>query len=163
MTTFVVDTNVAIAANGRRTHADMQCQLACVDKLKAVVASQMIAVDEQGDIVGEYARHLDRSGMPGPGDAFFKHVFNNQYRDECVRRVAVTPLNDDRQGFAELPENTLDPSDRKFLAVAVVASATVLNATDSDWNEQAPLMGELEVEVCQLCPQYASKQARRRR
>ena len=34
MTAFVVDTNVAIAANGRETHADHLCQLACMEKLE---------------------------------------------------------------------------------------------------------------------------------
>ena len=53
-----------------------------------------------------------------------------------------------------------DPSDRKFLAVAVVAKAVVLNATDSDWDEHAVLMEELGVKVSQLCPEYASKEAR---
>ena len=44
----------------------------------------------------------------------------------------MTPTEDDRRGFEELPENTFDPSDRKFLAVAIVANAVVLNATDTD-------------------------------
>ena len=54
-------------------------------------------------------------------------------------------------------ENSFDPSDRKFLAVAVVAEAVVLNATDSDWAEHGALMDSLGVEVCQLCPQHAAR------
>ena len=161
--TLVVDTNVAIAANGRDTHADLHCQLACVEALSSVVAGDVVAVDEDGLIVSEYARRLNYSGMPGVGDAFFKHVIDHQYGGDRVRRVFVTPSDDDRRGFDELPHNTFDPSDRKFLAVAVAASATVLNATDSDWDEQASLMTRLEVDVCQLCPQHASKQASLRR
>ena len=49
--------------------------------------------------------------------------------------------------------------DRKFLAVAVVADAEILNATDSDWSEQEALTRELGVRVRQLCPQHASKSA----
>ena len=64
-----------------------------------------------------------------------------------------------RRGFAELLENELDPSDRKFLAVAVVAQAEILNATDSDWSEQEALTSDLGVRVRQLCPQHASKSA----
>ena len=60
-----------------------------------------------------------------------------------------------------MPENAFDRSDRKFLAVAVVGRAVVLNATDSDWHERRALMDILRVEVTQLCPQYASKQLRR--
>ena len=74
-----------------------------------------------------------------------------------LRRVAVTPSDDDRRGFDELPENRFDRSDRKFLAVAVAAKAVVLNATDSDWGEHESLMDELGVEVKQLCPQHATK------
>ena len=157
--TFVVDTNVAIAANGRKTHADEQCQLACVEKLRSLVAQEVIAIDNERLILEEYMKHLNFSGMPGVGDVFFKHVFDNQYQDRRVRRVTVTPSEDDGRGFEELPENTFDPSDRKFLTVAVVAKAIVLNATDSDWGEQRVLLDELNVEVDQICPRYASKQA----
>ena len=88
---------------------------------------------------------------------FFKHLVDNQYMPHRVKRVAVTPSDNNLRGFEELPENTFDPSDHKFLAVAVVSDATVLNATDSDWEEQAELMDELGVEVDQLCPQHATK------
>ena len=158
MKIFVVDTNVAIAANGRNTHADDQCQLACIERLQAVVANQVIAIDDQGAIVGEYSKHLNYSGMPGVGDMFFKHVFNNQYQGARVRRVPVTPSADEGRGFDELPPNSFDPSDQKFLAVAVTGGAVVLNATDSDWDEHAALMSSLAVEVHQLCPQHSTKQ-----
>ncbi|MCY4636784.1 MAG: hypothetical protein OXG04_20165 [Acidobacteria bacterium] len=108
--TFVVDTNVAMAANGRETHADARCQLACVERLKSLAAGEVVAIDDRGLILDEF-----------------------------------------------------DRSDRKFLAVAVVGEAVVLNATDSDWHEHAALMDSLEVEVTQLCPRYASKKVRRGR
>ena len=161
--TFAVDTNVAMAANGRKTHADEQCQLACVQELQSLVARETVAIDDRWLVLDEYKKHLSFSGMPGVGDMFFKHVFNNQHQNKYVRKVAVTPSEDSRRGFEGLPKNTFDPSDRKFLAVAVAADAIVLNATDSDWDEQKPLMDELGVEVRQLCPRYASKRARRGR
>ena len=154
---FVVDTNVAMVANGRETHAEADCRLTCVERLRSLAAQEVVSIDDRGLILEEYKRRLNFSGMPGVGDAFLKHVFNSQYHDKRVQRVPVTPSEDDRRGFEELPENTLDRSDRKFLAVAVVASAVVLNATDSDWREQQALMDCLEVELTQLCPRYASK------
>ena len=156
MTPVVVDTNVAIVANGRDTHADDNCRLKCMQRLKSLVENEVIAIDDGNLILDEYRRRLSFAGGPGLGDAFFRHVFNNQHQADRVRRVTVTP-NDER-GFEELPDNALDPSDRKFLAVARVAKAVVLNAVDSDWGEQAALMDELGVKVCQLCPQHASKQ-----
>lgn len=161
MTPFVVDTNVAIVANGREPHADLRCQLTCVERLKSVAAGEVVAIDDRDSILGEYAKHLNFSGMPGVGDAFFKDVIVCQFREDRVRRGAVTPSEDDRRGFEELPENTFDRSDRKFLAVAVVAKAVVLNATDSDWGEHEELMNRLGVKVRQLCPQYALQRARR--
>ena len=157
MISFVVDTNVAIAANGRRTHADLPCQLACVQRLRDVV-SEVIAIDDLGHIMGEYAKHLRYAGQPGVGDMFFRHLFDNQYRSERVRRVPVVQSSDEDRGFEELPPNSFDPSDRKFLAVATAARAVVLNATDSDWREHAALLDSLSVEIQQLCPQHAAKQ-----
>ena len=75
-----------------------------------------------------------------------------------MRRVTVTPSWDARRGFEDLPENAFDRSDRKFLAVAVVAEAGVLNATGGDWAVRTALMDELGVEVAQPCPQRVSKQ-----
>lgn len=160
MTVFVVDSNVAIVANRRATHANEQCQLACVEKLESVVEQDVVAIDDAQAILGEYAKHLRTSGMVGMGDAFYKHVLNHQYQPNRVLRIALTPSDDHGRGYEELPENAFDPSDRKFLAVAVVANAIVLNATDSDWSEHEALMDELGVEVSQLCPQHAAKDRR---
>lgn len=157
MTGVVVDTNVAMVANGRGTRADAACRAACVERLKAVVASEIVVVDERGLIFEEYAKRLRWAGAPGVGDAFFKHVFDNQCQPERCLRVPVTPSGDDQRGFEELPPNSFDRSDRKFLAAAVVGRATVLNATDSDWAEHAALVNSLAVEVEQLCPQHAAK------
>lgn len=154
MTAKVVDTNVAIVANGGDTHADVQCQLKCVRKIRFLVKEGIVAIDDKNLIIDEYRRHLDSSGEPGVGDSFLKHVFDNQYVGGRVQRVAVTPIDDERRGFTELPDNDFDPSDRKFLAVAVVAEATVLNAVDSDWQEQEALMKGLGVIVEELCPQH---------
>ena len=158
MRVFVVDTNVAIVANGDNQEVDLLCQLNCIEKLEYLVKNGVIAVDKAGLIVGEYANYWNRGAKRGVGHAFFKHVWDNQHASNGrVQRVIITPSEDTERGFEELPKNNFDPSDRKFLAVAIKTSAAVLNATDSDWNEQASLISSLGVKVCQLCPQYASK------
>ncbi|MDE0413504.1 MAG: hypothetical protein OXI47_04145 [Gammaproteobacteria bacterium] len=152
-----MDTNVAIVANGGETvHADLACQLSCIEKLESVVEESTIAIDSEHLILEEY-RGYWRFSQPGMGHAFFKHVFDMQYQDANVMTVPITRSDDEQRGFEELPRNTFDRDDRKFLAVAVVAQAVVLNATDSDWEEAKPLMDKLGVEVEQLCPQYARK------
>ena len=159
MTSFVVDTNVPIVANGCAPQADGQCRSNCVGKLGFLMKHGTIAIDDKGAILKEYVNNFSRSGGRSVGDQFFIHVINKQYDETRVKRIAVTPIDDERRSFEELPENTFDRSDRKFLAVAVSAEAVVLNATDSDWGEQKKLMDALGVEVEQLCPQHASEDA----
>ena len=150
---FVVDTNVAIVANGgETTHADMRCQLSCTERLEILVKGEVVALDDAQAILKEYAQNLCFSGRPGVGDMFFKYVFDNQYQDERVQLIEITECEDANRGFEELPTNTFDPSDRKFLAVAAVSGAVVLNAADNDWGEHTGLMDRLDVEIEQLCP-----------
>ena len=101
--------------------------------------------------------NVNFSGQPGLGDAFFKHVHDHLYSTRHVERVSITPVDDESRSFAELPINTLDPSDRKFLAVAVASPAPILNATDSDWHDERVLISSLGVVVEQLCPQYKTR------
>ncbi len=163
MTMFVVDTNVAIVANGgEATHADMRCQLNCTERLEILVKAEVVALDGAQAMLMEYAQHLSFSGRPGVGDMFFKHVFDNQYQDERVRLITITECEDANRGYEELPRNKFDPSDRKFLAVAVVSGAVVLNATDSDWGEEQRLMNKLKVEIEQLCPHMLRERRERR-
>jgi len=114
-------------------------------------------LDDMGLIMNEYGNHLNFRGAPGVGDTFFKYLFDRQHTGNGVRRVSVTCCDDQRKGFKELPENELDPSDRKFLAVAKVSGAIIVNATDSDWSQQQELTSSLGVEIEQLCPKYAHR------
>ena len=163
MTAYVVDTNVAVVANrGIDVTIDDECHRTCTERLDRLIECETVAVDELGLILDEYADRLCWSGGPRIGDRFFVYVFNNQHREDRVRRVAVTPLDDEGEEFEELPENKFDRSDRKFLAVAVVADAVVLNATDGDWSENQALMDELGVEVEELCPHEIHRKRRGR-
>ena len=157
MNTNVVDTNVLISANGRCTHADLECQLACVRAIDEIRSNGVVALDRTGLILREYADHCNYSGRPGVGDVFFKYTFDNQYTDSRMNLVVIKQIDDPERGFQELPQNTLDRSDRKFLAVAITAKATIINATDSDWAEQQELIERVAVALKQLCPQHATK------
>lgn len=152
----VVDTNVPVAANGRGTHADEPCQEACIKAILNVRSDGTVVVDDLDLIFEEYEKYLEWRGEPGVGDAFFKHIHNHMHSDPGrVLRIPITPVNDDKRGFDNLPKNNLDHGDRKFLAVAVAAKAPILNATDSDWRQQSRLLRSLSVQVKQLCPQHA--------
>jgi hypothetical protein len=71
-----------------------------------------------------------------------------------VLLVSITPVDDETCGFAELPPNALDNSDRKFLTVALVAKTTICNALDTDWHESSIFIEALGVKVKQLCPEH---------
>lgn len=159
MEAVVVDTNIAVVANrSSDTHTDEACQLACVERLEALTKQGIVAIDNGSLILEEYSKYLPRPGSEkGTGDIFLIHVFNQRYNTDFVRMVSVTPVKDEKIGFEELPENTFDRSDRKFLAVAVVAKAKVLNAADSDWTQHSKLMNELGVDVEELCPQVIER------
>ncbi|WP_442499445.1 hypothetical protein [Methylobacter sp. sgz302048] len=156
MDKFVIDTNVAISANGKNTHASPSCQLACIELLENC-KKFYVAIDKTGLIMSEYAKHLSHAGQPGVGDMFFKYLHDNQHAANKILTTDITLSNDTCRGFNELPINSLDPSDRKFLATAVAASATIANATDSDWAEQSELLKILNIELKQLCPEHSCK------
>lgn len=149
----IVETNVAIAANGKSDHASLSCQLTCIEFLSELVAGkELIVVDDLGLIMDEYSRYLNYSGQPDVGDEFFKYLNDHQYYEEKVCRVTITENTNAATGFDELPVNTMDPSDRKFLAAAYISGAEVVNALDNDWHEKRSEIEKMRVKVMQLCP-----------
>lgn len=151
----VVDTNVAITANGHDTHASLACQYACtvfLEELLSPVKRAHIVLDEQGLIFTEYSNHLHYKGQPGVGDIFFKYLHDHMYLGKKIRLVPITSIADEACGFNELPPNSVDKSDRKFLAAAVTAGAEIVNAVDTDWHEQKAFVAGLGVNIQQLCP-----------
>lgn len=153
----VVDTNVAIVANGRETHASLSCQVACIEFLEELLQPNKrshIILDELGLIMDEYSEHLNYRGQPGVGDIFFKYLHDHMWLGKKVLCVPITPITDEHRSFNELPENSVDISDRKFLATAVAADAEIANAVDTDWHQQSEFIEGLEVNVLQLCPSH---------
>lgn len=157
----VVDTNVLVAANGRATHVEASCQLRCVVALERLSREKVVCVDDKGLIMREYESSTRQKGQIRPGTAFFKHIWQKMGDTSSVRLIQVELVDkDDPEGrdFRDpvLPPNNLK-KDAKFLAVAVKANATILNATDSDWAEHRELTDQLGVAVRQLCPQHATR------
>ncbi|MDX2036502.1 MAG: hypothetical protein SFX72_07615 [Isosphaeraceae bacterium] len=116
-----------------------------------------IAIDDHGLILEEYGRNVSRSGQPGLGDYFFKWVNDNQGNAHFCEVVPVTPLANSTPEFSEFPSDPdlekFDPSDRKFVAVALSGGANrpILNAVDSDWAGFREALGRNGVFVRELC------------
>lgn len=155
----MVDTNVPIAANGRDTHADLTCQLACLEILKELRAQGQIVLDMAGRILAEYRGYLRPVGQPGVGDVFYKHILNNQYNAKyCVLvDLPVDPVSGQYLNFPNDPALAgFDPSDRKFVAAALACAdrPPVVNALDTDWRDYAAPLAANGVVIEQLCPQH---------
>lgn len=151
----VVDTNVAMVANGKST-AGAACTAACAKRLGEVVASSHLVIDDSGRILAEYRANLSPSGQPGAGDRFYRWVLLNQWNQARCTRVQITYSADGN--IAEFPNHKdlgeFDPSDRKFLAVAAAHpnKPCVLQAYDSKWWPLRHAFAECGITVIFLCP-----------
>ena len=150
-----VDTNVMIVANGKDHESGPACILASSRKLRELQNDAVLLLDTEGEILKEYKNHMSYAGQPGIGDAFFKWLHDNQAVQGKVEKINVTKTGnlfnivsarESLQGF--------DPSDHKFLAVAMTCKdhVDIYNATDSDWQEYSEAIEEIEnIAVVELC------------
>lgn len=153
----VVDTNVPATANRANPAASDACVAECARALYAVTRSGHLFVDDGDRIVAEYRANLRASGEPGIGDLFLKWVLTNQYVEERVTRVSITPKPGDPEDFEELPTpkdgTVYDRSDRKFLAVSAAhpERPPILQALDSKWWGWTKALSDAGVRVHFLC------------
>jgi hypothetical protein len=152
----VVDTNVAIVANGRPDleaprPPSILCRIAAVTFLTELVKNGRVLVDVDGAIQAEYRNKLNPSGAPGVGDRFYQEVLHSA--PKLVERIALPKRHDGE--YEDLPQALIDvgfdPSDRKFAALACKEGVPVYNATDSDWIEDSITLATAGVQVENLC------------
>ena len=167
----VVDTNVATTANRMNPGAPATCVAASARALQDVMKRGHLFLDQGRKIVEEYWRHLHAKGEPGPGDAFFRWVLQEEWVGARVTRVPITAKSSDPDDFEELPSRpgggSYDPSDRKFLAVSAAHAEhpPILQAFDSKWVGWQADLAKTGVRIHFLCPaeikaKYAEKMAR---
>ena len=152
-----MDTNVAVVANGQADQAGPECVAACVRALRQIQEARRLLLHDGYLIIEEYRDNLSASGQPGPGDAFFLWLWNNQANQRHCRTVPIT--EDPDRGFEQFPDDprlaSFDSSDRKFVAVALASGTnpTVLNASDTDWWRHRTELRRHGVEIDFLCPE----------
>lgn len=158
----VVDTNVPIVANllqkpDDSNCIDSKCILECIKYIKHVTTTQALVIDEGNCIFNEYMKHLT-IGEPGVGNTFMKWVMNSRHCLPANQNVRITEIAQNE--FEEFPKDPrladFDPSDKKFVAVAIACSEnpSILQATDCKWIKWAPSLKEKGIEVKFLCPDY---------
>ncbi len=159
MKAVVVDTNVAVVANGRAEQASPDCLQACLDALRDTREKGLVVLDDDMRILKEYMDNLSLSGQPGLGDAFLKWVWTHQANTVRCETVHITPKSGESDNFEEFPADpalaSFDLSDRKFVAVARASrhKPVVLNAVDTDWWIFRTPLRKHRVRVRFLCPE----------
>ena len=160
---IVLDTNVAVVANGIAEQASQACISTCTVKLLRIAGTEgyLLLLDDKHLILNEYQKKLNFSGQPGPGDAFFKWLWERQADERHCRIVPVTPH--EVRGFEEFPDDpvlaSFDRDDRKFVAVVLASrrSPQVLNASDIDWWHHREPLQRHGVDVVFLCPDLMNR------
>lgn len=134
---IVVDTNVLIAANG--TDPEWRPVASkCANRLQEIIDGNTVCADSLGLILAEYGRNLPSKSRSGFGDMFYLRLASNRFNPAYCHTVAITPRGDGFEEFPVLAEELaaiVDPSDRKFIAVAHAhpQKPPILQATDSKW------------------------------
>ena len=138
MMVVIVDTNVAVVANGRSSQASPNCVDTCINRLEGIIrGEEKLVLDDRWIILSEYIRNLRSSGEPGAGDRFLLWLLRN--KDTQCDLVPITPIDGSENEFEEFPDdpalNDFDPADRKFIAVACahLERPPILQAVDSQW------------------------------
>lgn len=162
----VIDTNVLVVANGRHDRASDHCVAASISALEAARNTRTL-IDEGHSILEEYRLHCSFAGQPGPGDAFFKWLWDNQANLEKCLKIVLTPHPG--RGFEEFPADrelaTFDRDDRKFVAVALGSGLTpaILNAADTDWYHHRLALERHGLRIRFLCRELMPEEPKTRR
>lgn len=135
----VVDTNVAIVANGNSEQAADALVEQCIDAILELTQNGGLVMDDGDRIYEEYRQNLSLSGQPGTGDMFMKWVHDFRWQAEFCERREINCLDEAEQAFLEFPEaealKEFDRSDRKFVAVANAGEPKhpIIEAVDFKW------------------------------
>jgi hypothetical protein len=154
---IVVDTNVPVVANGKSEQASPECVKNCTLRLRQLTTNGILVLDDKWLILKEYRANLVSDGQPGVGDAFLKWVLTNYRNPNVCELVTITPKNSSEMDFEEFPSdsalNNFDPTDKKFIAVALAHpdKPPVLQAVDTKWWEMKEPLGKAGITIDFLC------------
>ena len=149
----VVDTNVLVIANDPFHPTGPECVEACTHELARTQRDRRLLLDWSREILGEYQRRVTGRGQGGVGTEFFKRAAGQADMRVCHVRITPHP----GRGFEEFPDDpalqTFDPSDRKFVAVALASGEEppIVHATDRGWKRHRGPLQEHGVRVRRIC------------
>jgi hypothetical protein len=145
--TMVVDTNVPLVAKHADEHPTALAD-ACAEMLEDILEGKRpVATDLPGEIVEEYFHKLSRSGMPTVGDAFARYVHDMRFSWDSSLCPDIGARGGDCYEVLDGDDSDIDPSDRKFVAVAKAAAVPVVQAADTKWLDWGDVLARHGVEV----------------
>ena len=157
----IIDTNVLLVASKKAPQASEACELACEKHLQNLMNAGVLVIDNQWLIIKEYMHKNSQSGQPNAGDKFLKWVLLNHTNPNRCEKVTITQIAEN--DFAEFPRSPdlakFDPSDRKFVAVALThpAKPAIVNAVDSDWRNYEEALANHGISINFLCSELVAK------
>ena len=155
MADIVVDANVWIVADrqvgGSISKEEENCIKTCRDWLQRFATGvDRLLVDWEYQIISEYRRNLRKGG--------FAVALLNQLESQSYYRFSRVRIETDGDGHAILPLDISvgDPSDRKYVAVAIHRRpfAPIHVATDRGWVRDKPGLTDYGIIIEELCPDY---------
>ena len=154
----IVDTNVLLAGTAKADHLSVDCILKCIETLAEIKKNCRLVLDRSGNILEEYRKKIKAIGSPlTPGQSFLVWIFENNYNPVHCKLVDIHPSGDDRK-YLEFPDAAdlvgFDPSDKKFVAVAIASgdNPPILFASDRGWIRYRAALENNNVSVRELCP-----------
>ncbi|MGO9058379.1 MAG: hypothetical protein ACLQU2_13500 [Candidatus Binataceae bacterium] len=164
----MVDTNVAVAADGRSS-CSKGCAMICLERILEITNGKaLLAIDDGWRVIEEYKGNIRQGGQRGVAETFLKWVLTNHKNPQRCHRVAIRPKDDDPDDFVEFPEHAglagFDRSDRKFVAVAAghKRRPPVLQGTDAKWWGWRVALAECGITVEFLCAEEMREQYQRK-
>ena len=155
MSTYIVDTNVILVANGAHEGASLACVSACIARLEQLMHDGILVVDDGYRIINEYQNKTSHRKGKKMGDIFLKWAMRNLSNSARCHQVALTEQKE--YDFVEFPVPALalsfDPPDRQFAAVANAHpdKPPILQAADCKWLNWWPQLLEAGVVVEFIC------------
>ena len=135
----IVDTNVAVVANGKSAQASEECVATCTHRLQGIInGDTKLVLDNKWAILREYRQNLHSNGTDA-GDRFLAWCLRNWANQEQCDLVSITPIEGSETEYKEFPDDSalqkFDPDDRKFIAVALAhpEKPPILEAMDKQW------------------------------
>ena len=156
MRSFLIDTNVGVVANNGHAGATPACVQRAIARLQQFMHNEVLVLDEGWEIIKEYERNLTPKMGARAGHLFLRWVYQNRSNPDRCHFVLLTRSADGQYDAFPHQDPALtafNQSDRVFVAVQLshAQHPSIVNASDSDWQEYQAALSRHGVVVEELC------------